>query len=249
VWLAETATHIDGISAAGKKSGLNGWIDHRGKLMEEWRFFAALDGDAFFKPAIRNPRELEVAGDTPETDPHWLEESKENPNRLQLEKALDELQKALPEKKGLAREATPFYALLLMDGDGMGKLLSGYPAHQRRIAQALGRFTQQVPTIVNRNNGKLIYAGADDVLALLSLDQAIACAQECREAYKNAFDEAFGNPRPEGVPTEQQTTISAAIEFAHMQTALSAVIWDAHELLDEVAKERCGRDGLACRVW
>ena len=24
---------------------------------------------------------------------------------------------------------------------------------------------------------------------------------------------------------------------------------DAHRLLDEVAKEQCGRDGLACRVW
>lgn len=248
VWLSETATEIAGISAAGRASGLNALISHRG-TRTQWQFFADLDGDAFFKSAIRNPREFEVAGDTPDTDQRRVEKSKENPKRLELEKALDALQKALPEKEGLAREATPFYALLLMDGDGMGKLLSGYPAYQGRIARALGAFTQEVPTVVKRNDGKLVYAGADDVFALLPLDSAITCAQQCRETYQKAFDDEFRNPRPEGVPKAHETTISAAIEYAHMQTALGVVVRDARKLLDEVAKERCNRDGLACRVW
>jgi CRISPR-associated protein Cmr2 len=248
VWLAETATRIDGISTTGSASRLNGPVVHRGKRME-WRFFANLDGDAFFKSAIRNPREFEVDGDITDTDPRWVEKSKENPKRKALEEALDRLQKALPEKAGFGREATPFYALLLMDGDGMGKLLSGYRAHQGNIAKALASFTQEVPKIVKRCNGKLIYAGGDDVFALLALDSAMECAQECRKAYMSAFDNQFGSPRLHGVPKQHETTVSAAIEFAHMQTALGVVVRDAHELLDEIAKDRCGRDGLACRVW
>jgi CRISPR-associated protein Cmr2 len=248
VWLAETATHIDGISTAGSASGLNGPVVHRGKRTE-WQFFADLDGDAFFKSAIRNPQEFEVDGDITDTDPRWVEKSKENPNRKALEEALDRLQKALPEKAGLARAATPFYALLLMDGDGMGKLLSGYSAHQGNIAKALALFTQEVPKIVARCNGKLIHAGGDDVFALLPIDRAIECAQECRKAYISAFDTVFGHPRRDGVPREHETTVSVAIEFAHMQTALGVVVRDAHKLLDEIAKDRCSRDGLACRVW
>lgn len=250
VWLAETATRIEDISAAGLGSRLNGQIAHRGKR-EEWQFFADLDGDAFFKSAIGNPHEFEVAGDAPPSDPKWVEKSRENPKRKALEDALGSLQKALPEKSGQPREATPFYALLLMDGDNMGKLLSGYKAHQDKIAEALAAFTQEVPKIVWRCNGKLIYAGGDDVFALLPLDRAIKCAKCCREAYMKAFDSVFGADRKNGkkVPQEHETTISAAIEYAHMQTALTAVVRDAHKLLDEIAKTQCGRDGLACRVW
>lgn len=133
----------------------------------------------------------------------------------------------------------------------MGKLLSNYKDRQEDISKALAEFTQAVPDIVMQCNGKLIYAGGDDVLALLPLDQVIECARCCREAYMKAFGKSFGTLRKNGskVPQEHETTISAAIEYVHMQTALGVVVRDAHKLLDEVAKTQCGRDGLACRVW
>lgn len=250
VWPAEAATRIKEVTDAGTASGL-GPLNINGRDVDAWRIFADLDGDAFFKSAIGNPREFEVAGDAPPGDPKWVEKSRENPKRKVLEDALGSLQKALPEKSGQPREATPFYALLLMDGDNMGKLLSGYKAHQDKIAKALAAFTQEVPKIVWRCNGKLIYAGGDDVFALLPLDRAIECAKYCREEYMKAFDSVFGADRKNGkkVPQEHETTISAAIEYAHMQTALTANVRDAHKLLDEIAKTQCGRDGLACRVW
>lgn len=251
VWQAEAATRIKGITDEGMACGLGPLVINNVDKGEAWKIFADLDGDAFFKSAIGNPREFEVAGDAPPSDPKWVEKSRENPKRKALEDALGGLQKALPEKSGQPREATPFYALLLMDGDNMGKLLSGYKAHQDKIAKALAVFTQDVPKIVLRCSGKLIYAGGDDVFALLPLDRAIECAKCCREAYMKAFDSVFGADRTNGkkVPQEHETTISAAIEYAHMQTALTAVVRDAHKLLDEIAKTQCGRDGLACRVW
>ncbi len=250
-WKSEAATRIKEITDAGVASGLGHLVINGVDKGEAWKIFADLDGDVFFKSAIGNPREFEVTGDAPPSEPKWVEKSRENPKRKALEDALGGLQKALPEKSGQPREATPFYALLLMDGDNMGKLLSGYKAHQDKIAEALAAFTQEVPKIVWRCNGKLIYAGGDDVFALLPLDRAIECAKCCREVYIKAFDDIFGASRPNDgtAPLKHETTISAAIEFAHMQTALGVVVRDAHKLLDEVAKTQCGRDGLACRVW
>ena len=45
------------------------------------------------------------------------------------------------------------------------------------------------------------------------------------------------------------TTISAAIEFAHVKTPLTKILTDAHQLLDDIAKDKTGRDALAVRVW
>lgn len=45
------------------------------------------------------------------------------------------------------------------------------------------------------------------------------------------------------------STLSAAIQFVHIRTPLTRVLQDAHELLDEVAKEETGRDAVAVRVW
>lgn len=157
--------------------------------------------------------------------------------KQKLSKALKDLHKAV------GSEATPFYALLLMDGDGMGKLLANRDDKERgSISTALGKFTKQVSDIVYQNNGKLIYAGGDDVFALLPVSTAIGCAAQCRSAYQQVFT---------GLSDEIKTssTISAAIQFAHQNLALSVVVQDAHRLLDDVAKDRTGRDALACRVW
>jgi CRISPR-associated protein Cmr2 len=141
-------------------------------------------------------------------------------------------------------EATPFYALLLMDGDGMGKLIAGKSEEQRNaISSAIAEFTRQVPEIVSGRNGWLIYAGGDDVFALLPVDQALDCAACCQAVYQSAFC------RKAPFVSKAQATISAAIEYAHMKTPLGPLVRDAHRLLDNIAKDKTGRDAVACRVW
>ena len=141
--------------------------------------------------------------------------------------------------KALDLEAplSPFYAILLMDGDSLGVHMSD-TAKQPLIAEALNRFTQEVPKLVENHNGFLVYAGGDDVLAILPLEDAFICANALRQAYAQAFD---GSDIP--------STLSGAMEFAHIKTPLGRVLGDAHGLLDEVAKEGCGRDAIAVRVW
>lgn len=132
---------------------------------------------------------------------------------------------------------SPFYAVLLMDGDGLGIHMSD-PDKQRFIADGLGRFTAKAGDIVYKHHGFLIYAGGDDVLALFPLEYALNCAAELRKHYLDCF---FNTP--------VTTSISAAIEYAHAKMPLGKVLRDAHNLLDVVAKDGRGRDAVACRVW
>ncbi|MDL2269590.1 type III-B CRISPR-associated protein Cas10/Cmr2 [Desulfosarcina sp. OttesenSCG-928-A07] len=157
--------------------------------------------------------------------------------------ALAQVHKGLAESGSQKTTATPFYALLLMDGDGMGAILSRNPEEHTEISQALSAFTQKVPAIVSAHHGWLIYAGGDDVFALLPLNKAIDCALACKTAYEEAFrcHASFLDPAI--------CTISAAIQYAHMKTPLGPLVKDAHLLLDKVAKDAAGRNALACRVW
>ena len=156
-------------------------------------------------------------------------------------KALTALQKAAD-----LGPPAPYYALLLMDGDSLGMHMSD-PDKRQLISAALNTFTGGVQAIVEeKHSGFLIYAGGDDVLALLTLDDALLCARALRESYGKAFDAVFKDqPENRIFPA----TISAAIEYAHYRLPFTKVLADAHELLDEVAKDGRGRDAVAARVW
>ena len=132
---------------------------------------------------------------------------------------------------------SPYYAVLLMDGDSLGSQMSD-EKKQIPISEALNEFTQGVPGLVEDHNGFLVYAGGDDVLALLPMEDAMPCALKLRNYYAECFKTA-------GV----FSTLSGAIEYCHIKSPLLKGLQDAHELLDDVAKDATGRDALAVRVW
>ncbi len=148
--------------------------------------------------------------------------------------------KAVQEKLG--GMASEFYAVLVMDGDRIGARISDQAGD---ISKGLSQFTQSVkdyfaPTGVVKNpaNGVLIYAGGDDVLALVPVDSAIDAAQALRKKYQNAFANAEGNA----------FTLSGALVFAQYKIPLRAVLAQAHHYLDDIAKDKNGRDSLAIAV-
>lgn len=154
------------------------------------------------------------------------------------------------ELRGLLKQfkfvPSPFYALLMMDGDKMGKLLSANEGNTGEISKALGEFSRAVPGIVNNYNGVCVYAGGDDVLAMLPLEDALPASVALREKYMKVFAEALAEePRLNEI---DNATISAAIIFAHQNTPLQLVIREAHNTLAKVAKELTGRDSLAIKV-
>jgi CRISPR-associated protein Cmr2 len=184
----------------------------------ETREFASLDGNCFFDSSLANPN-------------LWKQGTEQAVNISDLRR---ELKKHLAE---LGPPAAPFYAMLVMDGDRLGALLREYLPE--KISAALRNFSQSVKRIIQDNNGVTVFAGGDDVLALLPVDGALPAAIGLHAAYLQSFA---------GVGAGKGT-ISGAIVYAHFTTPLTAVYREAHRLLDDVAKEETGRDSLAVAVW
>lgn len=196
----------------------------RNKKDKRWK---ALNGDVFFSSVLENTSLYPA-----ENKQRQAQETLRKLKRLQRETQLG--------------DAPPFYAVLMMDGDSLGKQMSD-ESKQHAISSGLQTFTRKVAGsegeqgIVDKHNGFLVYAGGDDVLAVLPTDDALACALEIRETYQAIFAEYES--------IDLNTSISAAIEFAHIRMPLTKILRNSHYLLDDIAKERCGRDSIAVRVW
>jgi CRISPR-associated protein Cmr2 len=110
-----------------------------------------------------------------------------------------------------------YFAILALDGDQMGKWISGSkspkvrhglspkaveyyqteapafldapravtPSWHLQFSEALGNFSlHAAQRIVEAFNGRLIYAGGDDVLAMLPATEALVCARALRAAFR-----------------------------------------------------------------
>ncbi len=191
------------------------------KVLEDYpetREFASLDGNCFFDSSLANAN-------------NWNQRTGQGLKGADLRR---ELKSKLLK---LAPPASPFYAMLTMDGDRMGELLKEYP--RNNVSSALLNFSKSVQDAIKDNNGVVVFSGGDDVLALLPVQGALPAAVQMQKAYRQSFAEA-------GV---DKGTISGAVVYAHFTVPLTAVYRKAHRLLDDVAKEKSGRDSLAITVW
>jgi CRISPR-associated protein Cmr2 len=216
------------------------------------------------------------------------------------------------------RPGDPYYAILIMDGDHMGKLVNGEtlastwesvlhpdlvkrlkmdsfdsfygklwreifkhetmkkriitPACHLAISESLGDFSLYgvAPSIQKTDYpgaGRLIYAGGDDVCAVLPVSRALDVATEINRYYGQSFQwiPPSSDHMKMGVPLEgpwlpqpgklsvnlgkgEQISISAAILICHHKESLSEMIARAHSLLDERAKRQMGRNACAIEL-
>ena len=195
-------------------------------------------------------RNVEAAGDFPRLDANYLHREfvaserrcplpadATQADRHELGALLQKIYNA-ETKDGRPLGSPPaFYALLLADGDRMGDLVArlGGPS----VSHALASFTGKVAGIVEGHDGVAVYAGGDDVLAMLPAASALQCANALAESFRAAFAETG---------TEHQATLSAAVVFAHVRLPMRSVLQEAHRLLDDVAKDGNGRNSLAVGV-
>lgn len=112
----------------------------------------------------------------------------------------------------------PYFAILVADGDHMGRAIerqTEVEGHQA-LSRALDRFARTVPQIVEKEHGgELIYAGGDDVLAFVPLHKVLPCAQALatnfRRSLQNFGDEAGSSP-----------TLSVGIGISHFLEPMGA---------------------------
>jgi CRISPR-associated protein Cmr2 len=144
------------------------------------------------------------------------------------------------------KELEGYFAILHMDGDQMGQKLSELKRKEKhqQFSAALAHFADQiVPEIVKRYDQKakgsrrgraaLVYAGGDDVLALLPVRDALACADEIRQEYTKALQSA-------DLPN---ATMSAGIAIIPTNYPLDIAL-DIARAAEKSAKERYGRDAV-----
>lgn len=213
-----------------------------GEALDNLREFLSLDANMFFEHVQEKASLYLNSNDLADEQKKKLALEKLKISIEKLQRKVCEIQNNHPK---FQEPLSPFYAILLMDGDSLGSHMSK-EANQKPISTALNDFTGGVPAIVENHNGFLIYAGGDDVLALLPMEDALRCAAEVRRHYLASFQEAFKEMKDEDkIPA----SISAAIQYVHVKTPLGIVLGDAHHLLDDVAKDGAGRDAVAVKVW
>lgn len=138
------------------------------------------------------------------------------------------------------------------------------PSVHGTISDSLNNFARfAVYPIVEKYSGKLIYAGGDDVCAILPLSTALHAATEISKAYTYSFvrytkdgaveitTEASNDDGKIGMHLgsgAEGISISGAIVIAHHKEPLKEVINEAHHVLDGIAKEKSGRNSLAVRL-
>lgn len=122
----------------------------------------------------------------------------------------------------------PYYVLLHADGDRMGEAIDhqsqrGLQAHRNLSNKLALNFAARVQGIVEQHKGCLVYAGGDDVLALLPLHTALRCAKALAQAFQDAM-RGFGKA--------QDPTLSVGLAIVHHLEPLQ----DALELVRRVEK-------------
>ncbi len=213
------------------------WLDSiKGRELEQEekdllkRYATTVINSVWFPYEMNQPKEGEeffgLASDA------YFVESMDN-LEFKDEKAKSELVLMLKKIHKKFKHPGTFYAILLMDGDSLGKLFSS-AEKPKELSGKLAEFASQVPRTVMRYDGKLIYAGGDDVLAILSITKVLECAKEIQENYQ----EKMG----------KDATISAGIVMAHHKLPLRIALQEAHHQLDDVAKDGNGRSSFAISV-
>ena len=188
--------------------------------------YAALPFDAQMLYASRLDNALSEARDEPDASRRVLCDLRQCMKQISREKASTGRPAGAP---------VPYAAILKADGDRIGKFRShADSAHRARvISRALHGFASSVPGIVRKHRGHAIYAGGDDVLALVPLAQALRCSRALAEAFR---DSLRGIATEMGVPEDERPTLSVGLGIGHLMEPLGALRARA-ERAEHAAKE------------
>ncbi len=122
----------------------------------------------------------------------------------------------------------PYYAYLIGDGDGMGDVISQMKTRElhRDFSRSLSQFAGSVRNLAtDKDLWNIVFAGGDDIMALLPLHEAIDAARQLRRC----FTTAVGG-------LEKPPTLSAGLVIAHATASLTEVR-QAAKMAEKAAKK------------
>lgn len=193
---------------------------------------------------------------TPDSEDHLDgKDAPKDPARRKTIEQVNHLRSALQKHVHTVHKVkppAPYYAVLLADGDHMGKALNSCksPQQHQEFSRLLSAFAKRArerletvrPELFS-GLGAVVYAGGDDMLVFLPLDTALEAARVARDAFLEAMEPIRQKLSVAG--EMELPTLSAALVIAHAQEDLTAVLAQAHHTLDDIAKAKYHRNALA----
>ena len=165
--------------------------------------------------------------------------------------AMNLIKKELPGKIGkkiptIETDDDKYLAVIALDGDKMGVTLSGLKTkdEHRNFSKWLAEFAMSVEGMMPEN-GVLLYAGGDDVLAVVPSKTAINVAKTIAEAFAMKMKD-FRWKDDDGI--EHKVTASAGIAVGHQKTPLLDLVLAAQDA-EHRAKNTYSRNALALSVF
>jgi len=152
------------------------------------------------------------------------------------------------EKNNLKASSLPkYYALIMFDGDNMGKFLAGdflreetnLEEFHKILSMVLSEGAKKARNIVDKY-GKTVYAGGDDFLGFVPLKSLMPVLKELRTIFKEYVNDRLNKF------IQKEITISAGIAIAHYKIPLKTVL-DWARTMEKEAKEK-SRDSFAIAV-
>jgi len=139
-------------------------------------------------------------------------------------------------------EPDPYLAILVADGDRMGKTISKMLSadKHRNFSKNLASFAKNAREIVeNKHNGCIVYSGGDDVLAFLPVDTCLKAARDLHEIFRNLLNEYSQE-------TGETPTLSVGIAIGHTREPLEDLL--EYGRAAEKASKLPDRNGLALHL-
>jgi CRISPR-associated protein Cmr2 len=178
------------------------------------------------------------------------EELKERSARETTAEELGDLENArrtFLKKAGISADPPAYYAILVAGGDSMNELVEARKTveEQQALSRSLADFAGGVPATVRAALGICIYAGGDQVLALLPLDTALETADAIATSYRATLARfARSSNEPKGLVLP---SLSAGLAIVHASSPLDESLSHARAA-QEHAGARSGKNAIAVAV-
>lgn len=182
----------------------------------------------------------------------WLHWQKQNEGEERGEDCpKDDVWQQIQRKKSEQGSAPTYYAIVMLDGDSMGKWLRGRGIYRGALqgrsrheafSNAVSEYAlERAPNIVeDQYQGQLIYAGGDDVLAMLPTAKAFDCARKLSEAFQEIWPDELLTTKGE------KATVSAGVAVVHYKEDLRFALRAARDA--EKTAKHSGRNAVALSV-
>ena len=175
---------------------------------------------------------------------------KRNDISANLNKCKKEFKKFKEALKDNNLKQTPYYAVIMFDGDSMGEWLSGKYVDKEKLktfhnflSQRLIEYANKARDVLKKSKGITVYAGGEDFLGFVNLNYLFETLRELR----NKWNEIVNNPLKNEFNINKDLTFSAGVVVAHYKTPLQAVLQRVREA-EKKAKNKDDKKNKICFV-